>query len=338
MNQENPAEREAGGGACPTPEQVRARCRSVLDTAVRLALELDPRQLEGQSPSEAGRLLEQADAAVACAREALGCILGEVEGWEAPFAQRVEDAAFMGRFALGHLQRELARTSLDDRWQVARLVDKTRRELLRSMHNAEVLFCHLLGVAPSSTYHCREVAIALETRRAYYSLLRGAERSHGPELWENLRCAANSLAKLCGREAFEHFRIYDRCALFKLRRRFRELFLHRSRGEADLKEGARVLAEYHNFVELAQEVNKRPELIEHDRVVLTQVQRDWHDLGYEAMSRDLRRVSGRDPRLDQAVECGVSADALAGIVDDVLRALGGKASDHWLVAADMRSA
>lgn len=76
----------------------------------------------------------------------------------------------------------------------------------------------------------------------------------------------------------------------------------------------------------------------HDRVVLTRLQRDWQDLSYDAVTDELALVAGRDSRLDQALECGVSAEALEGIIDDVLQTLGGKASAHWVAAAEMRSA
>lgn len=313
-------------------------CRELLDAAVKAALAIDAKQLEVEPAPECAPFLSDARDAIRLGRDALAGILGRAETIDSPFAERVGDAAFMGRFVLAQLDGELARTSPAERWEVARLVDKARRELLRGLRNAEVLMCRLLGTLPVHTYHYDELAIALATRHAYRSLQRGAERSHGLDLWDNLRIASNSLAKLCGRDAFHAFRIYDRCTLLKLRGRIRKLFVARSRGENNDVDASRVLGEYHNFVEIAQEVNKRPELIEHDRVVLTRLQRDWQDLSYDAVTDELALVAGRDSRLDQALECGVSAEALEGIIDDVLQTLGGKASAHWVAAAEMRSA
>ncbi|MGE3676197.1 MAG: hypothetical protein AB7K71_41390 [Polyangiaceae bacterium] len=314
------------------------RCGELFSAAMQAALALDAKGLEGEPAPACEPFVESARNALRAGREALGVVLDRVERLESPFAERVGDAAFIGRFVLGQLDGELARTPTSQRWQVARLVDKVRREVLRSLRNAEVLMCRLLEEPPVSTYHCDELAIALATRHAYIRLRQGAERTHGPELWENLRSASNSLAKLCGRDAFDAFRIYERCTVHKLRRRIRDLFVDYSREEIDEQAASRALGEYHNFVEIVQEVNKRPELIEHDRVVLTRLQRDWHGLSYATVSRELSSVKGRDPRLDQALECGVSAEALEEIIDDVLCALGGKASAHWVAAADLRSA
>ncbi|MCB9588527.1 MAG: hypothetical protein H6718_24170 [Polyangiaceae bacterium] len=305
---------------------------------MQAALALDPQQLEGEPAPACEPAVQVARDALGSGRAALAVVLERVEHVESPFAERVGDAAFMARFAFGQLDAELTRAGTGDRWQVARLVDKVRRELLRGLRNAEVLMCRLLEVPPLSTYHYDEVEIALATRHAYFRLRQGAERTHGADLWSNVRSASNSLSKLCGRDAFQTLRVYDRRTVLKLRQRMRDLFDVNSQGEMDEQEASRVLGEYHNFVEIAQEVNKRPELIEHDRVVLTRLQRDWHGLSYAVVSRELESVKGRDPRLDQALECGLSAEALEEIIDDALSALGGKASAHWVAAADMRIA
>ncbi|MEZ4228276.1 MAG: hypothetical protein R3B89_03865 [Polyangiaceae bacterium] len=318
--------------------EARTRCLEIFGAAVQAALAIDARRLEGDPAPPCEPFLAGAREALCLGREALGVVLERVEGMDSAFAERVGDAAFMGRFALKQLDGELEQVPSSERWEVARRVDKTRRGLLRSLRNAEVLMCRLFDLPPLSTYHYDEVAVALETRAAYHSLQRGAARTHGPDLWENLRVASNSLAKLAGRDAYQALRIYDRRTLHELRRRMRELITAHSRGEKDAQGASWVLGEYHNFVEIAQEVNKRPELIEHDRVVLTRLQRDWQELGYASVKKELRQVRGRDSRLDQALECGVSAEALETIIEDSLQALGGKASAHWVAAAEMRSA
>ncbi|MCA9628524.1 MAG: hypothetical protein KC766_12690 [Myxococcales bacterium] len=311
--------------------QLSALAKQAIDAAVASALAIDAPGYEEEG--EIADLLAAAQAALATTREAYGQVLQQLDGFLGSRPQevvRLADAAFIGRFATGQLAAELGRAeSNPERWAKIRAASKVRRELLRSLRSADLLVCQLLGCKADTSYYLDELQHALAARHAYSKLRTEANRANGEDLDLSLRRAATTLAKLVGRDCYPDLRIHDRMLVRQLQGRMRRWFAQSEASEDLTLDGQRLLGEYHNFVEIALEVNKRPELIEHDRCLLTQLLVAWDELSQSEIVDTLTHVLGRDGELDSQLS-NRHYTSLRGTVEQVLTRLGGMVSTHSL--------
>ncbi|MCA9640830.1 MAG: hypothetical protein KC492_09040 [Myxococcales bacterium] len=314
--------------------ELSKHAKGLVASAVQAALAIDAPAFEEEG--DVAVLHRLARVALEQTREAYGAISERLDNYsgDRPRALvRLADAVFVGRFALGGLSGELKRAETNkDSWSVIRAASKVRRELLRSLRSADLLACQVLGCEPETEYYLDELQQALAARRAYAKLRTEASRTNERDVELSIRRAATTLAKLVGRECYPELRIHDRMLVRQLQRQMREWLAGDKVSEVSILSGQRLLGEYHNFVEIALEVNKRPELLEHDQLMLTQLLATWDELTDEEVLREARVLMGRDAELDEALGRKASRLELRVCLEQLLARIGGKVSaGSWVV-------
>ncbi|MEZ4370520.1 MAG: hypothetical protein R3B07_06830 [Polyangiaceae bacterium] len=269
-------------------------------------------------------LLADTRGILASASACLGGIAERVEESKLSGMAHIGDTAFVGRFALNALQRELASAeSISEAWGAIRLAGKAHREASRSLRIIHQHCCLMLGCEVHRAFFTRELNVALETRQAYAALRRASRRVEVPNLGDSLRHASTTLAVLRSRACFPQLRVYDRVVTEQLFTRIRTWLVNAKAGDTTV-DGARLLQEYFNFVEFALEVNKRPELVEHDVGLITLALTQLGKRPMSAMQRLLTELIGRDEALDQQIHSPTDPATLRGELERVLEHIGGE--------------
>lgn len=280
-----------------------ADAKGHIDDAISSTLAIHP--VHDGAEGDTQLLLLSAETAVSSTRRALGAVTGELDGQvDLPHClEELGDAAFIARLSAGQLGAELDRArATSDHWQVVRAASKVRRNLLRALRTLDRLVCTALGIEPDSSYYDREVRQALEARLAYNRLRADSSLVRGRSAASALRAALVSLQKL-GRFGYG-LRVEDRLLVRQLERRIGEWLGQHAREPqgADVLAGKRLLSDYFSFVGLVHEVNKRPELMEHDAEHLVALLRVWDRVDDSELERVLEVVRGRDEYLDELVQ------------------------------------
>ncbi|MCA9648088.1 MAG: hypothetical protein KC492_45660, partial [Myxococcales bacterium] len=255
----------------------------------------------------------------------LGELTRRIEAANATTLAHIGDAAFIGRFALNALLRDFASTLSDEQSAEAiRFAGKAHREASRSLRVVHRHCCEILGCAVHRPYFARELDAALETRQAYAALRRAARRVEVPELKDSLRHAMTTLAVVRARPCFPKLRAYDRVVLEELFQRIRGWLVSSSKGAHDELDGSRLLQEYFNFVEFALEVNKRPELVEHDIELINLGLNQLESHPVASVQPLLAPLLGRDEALDALLNSTCDTQLLRDELERVLGYIGGE--------------
>lgn len=133
-----------------------------------------------------------------------------------------------------------------------------------------------------------------------------------------LRSAGSSLARLIGRDEFQHLFVSDRISARSLHSRAAELLRNSSSEGQELH---RLLEDIRAFAILLQEVNLREELTTHDSTVILQVieelsTQDQHGTPPGSATRRLHSIFGQDDALDQLLISGADvATVLARLLE-----------------------
>ncbi|MCA9627536.1 MAG: hypothetical protein KC766_07720 [Myxococcales bacterium] len=286
--------------------RIGQRAKSHIDEAITGTLAIHPAHDGAEGDTNA--LLVSADAAISLTRRALSGVIDEMETDDLPpLLCHLPDAAFVARLSVGQLRTDLERArSSSDHWQIVRAASRVRRNLLRALHSLDSELCNALGVEAEAGYHEAEVEQALEARRSFNQFREDSNLVRGRSTASAMRAAAMSLAKLTCRGRW--LRVYDRVLVADLRERM-QVWLRQRRTErvtgkvssSHLLEGKRLLGDYFNFVEMTGEVNKRPELIQHDAERVRALLQVWDRLEDSEIELSLAALRGRDLQLDELV-------------------------------------
>lgn len=196
--------------------------------------------------------------------------------------------------------------------------------LMRALTAVQEALCEEANLRPTLSLS-REVGLALEVRSVYAKFRRDIEAiaaEYRPEVGdaETALCsAATCIAKLIGRDVFSRLRLQDRLQLHTLQER---ILAWRVEAAPEPGLARRLWQDLYSCTQLLQQVNRRQELVEHDRRVLEEIE-EMVALAPSAevvRSRVLvtaSRLEGRDLALDALLRQSPSmAELLA-----VLRAL-----------------
>jgi len=254
---------------------------------------------------------------------------GEGAGASAQAAERIADLSFMARSELRRKLEFLAglRTGVDT-WQVIAVCGRCLGKLARAMTAVEAALCAHESCEAVLVYDS-ELAHSLKVRRAYGQLCHDLRNGKKSSIAESLQSAANSIASLMGHEIYAALRIGDRVQLSGLRE---HIFAWQRAPERDLRTGLRLWQDVWGVAHLFLDVNKRQELVEHDRQALAELRRRL-DGGGEVTPEVrclLEALLGRDEELDILLLGGKPLEARS--LESPLRRLCGR-HDLPLLAA-----
>jgi hypothetical protein len=241
--------------------------------------------------------------------------------------QRIADVAFMARWELVRKRGGVSQAEgLPDAWNLIAVCCSARRRVIKAISGVEQVLSEVEEM-PSvfEGLYQTELQRALATRAAYARFCTGLHQAvtgQGPGgVLERVRFAGVEIARLMGRSIYEELRVEDRMQLRHLQTRLFEWL----REDGSLREGERLLADLSGFSSLLLQVNRRPELIEHDRELLGELlgllARPAND--ESAVRGMLTVIRGRDAELDELIEqrAELGAELWCGPIRRVLRSL-----------------
>lgn len=218
----------------------------------------------------------------------------------------VADLAFMAHLELTDRAEVLAKAQPSwDRWRLLGECDSCLRRLRKAASAVERAIALDAGLEPQLEY-LTETSLG-RVIRAYYARFRREVAGDGPpeddQVHERLHSAAVSIAKLVGRDFYGDLRVSDRAGLRDLQERLRRWL----QGEDgfDPRAGRRIWQDLSSFASLLAQVNRRTELVEHDREVVAATLRELeqdHDPSAELPRQllvSLERLRGLSDRLDE---------------------------------------
>ncbi|MCH9683028.1 MAG: hypothetical protein K0V04_16450 [Deltaproteobacteria bacterium] len=180
------------------------------------------------------------------------------------------DIAFIAKLEMNTLARE-ARSILDvdDGWRAIELCERTRRHIIKATTALRRTWGATPGISlGQDEVYVTELVRSLRVRRRYAIFHRrvamaGAE--HGDRPTARLRSVGTSIAVLICRPEYRDFRMGDRMLLRDLQR-----VIVRHLGAVDTSEHAadRIWQDTLGAVQILRQINRRPELLEHDNLVL----------------------------------------------------------------------
>lgn len=187
----------------------------------------------------------------------------------------VADLAFMAHLELTDRVEVLARADPSwDRWRLLGECDSCLRRLRKAASAVERAIALDAGLAPRLEY-LTETSLG-RVIRAYYARFRREVAGDGPpgdeRVHERLLSAAASIAKLIGRDFYGDLRVSDRAGLRGLQERLRR-WLQGEDGFDPLA-GRRIWQDLNSFASLLAQVNRRTELVEHDREIVASTLRE----------------------------------------------------------------
>lgn len=177
--------------------------------------------------------------------------------------------------------------------------------LKRAATAVQAALCEDVGLEPTLSLE-RELALALEVRTAYARLIRDVERiaamlrPQDGDAEAALRSAAISIALLTGRDIFRKLRPQDRHLVRALQER---ILAWRGEDPPNAGTARRLWEDLYGCTQLLHHVNRRQELVEHDRLVLLEIEEIVALAPSAEAVRDrviekALRLAGRDGSLD----------------------------------------
>lgn len=190
----------------------------------------------------------------------------------------VADLAFMAHLELTDRAAVLAKAEPSwDRWRLLGECDSCLRRLRKAASAVERAIALEAGMEPRLEY-LTETSLG-RVIRAYYARFRREVAGDGPpedpRVHGRLLSAAASIAKLIGRDFYGDLRVSDRAGLRGLQERLRRWL----QGEDgfDPRGGRRIWQDLNSFASLLAQVNRRTELVEHDRQVVATTLRELEE-------------------------------------------------------------
>jgi len=310
---------------------------------------VDLRTFEGAEPSvEMARLVAWVDELAARATQIMKTVLAhyeepaEVATDSEPGFPPEEDTsvrkmeagsiAFVAQMELRQCRERLAMGNELSLVSALNECDRTLRRILRglmALDDALSLESGSSRVLDDSELLSRSLRV-----RACYAELRARIHRQAPPdaatITKTLRLIGTTLAVLVGRETYSELRVGDRLQLRALQFRILDWLRARANG-ASTTEGLQLWSDIMAFLGVLQQVNRRPELQEHDGRVLELARatlRDGGELSHwpSAVLEELRSLRGKSLGIDE-----VLASADAGLVAP-WRALLNQAAEARLTA------
>ncbi|MCC6557544.1 MAG: hypothetical protein IT372_31720 [Polyangiaceae bacterium] len=254
-----------GADAAPLVTEVRA----ATDEAIRVLLAALEASAEPIAPSLDGIDVERlaADASAEVARR-----LDQPDG-----IMKITSIAFVARMALHRrLQAIDALARTERSWELIDACDSAAREALRCLGAFDLALCHHAGLPTEPSYYETELPRSLAVRHAYRVFHRDVTEGGPPspdDIAARLRRTGAAIAKLCGRDIYPAMRVRDRHLLHRMQTRIHAWLLADRRAgstpgdpdEGSPTAGVRLYQEIAGLADLMLDVNKRAELVEHDR-------------------------------------------------------------------------
>jgi len=218
----------------------------------------------------------------------------------------VADLAFMARMELRDARHALGKLgSEEDRWRILMLCDSGLRGVRKAASAVERALAEHAGLEPRLEF-VTELHLG-RVIRAYYARFRREIEGDGAPTLESvhrrLLSAAASIAKLIGRDFYGDLRIDDRAELRLLQERLRGWLM--GIDDHDPESGVRLWQDLQGFTVLLSQINRRSELIEHDRALVAAALEELTGRGSlpdevpPDVLRRLDRLRGRSDRVDQ---------------------------------------
>lgn len=183
---------------------------------------------------------------------------------------KITSLAFVARMGLRMRGQSLSRLDPSHpRWEILSAASGALREVIKALGAVDAAICQFEGMPVDTSHLAGELERSLRTRDAYLSFRRDVLGGGPPEpadVDRRLRLAAASIAKLVGREIYPHLRISDRAMLRSIQARIRAFLASpKVTGEERAAEGLRLYQDLASLADLMMGVNRRAELLEHDR-------------------------------------------------------------------------
>jgi len=224
-----------------------------------------------------------------------------------PQGRRVADVAFIGLLELRQRRERLVRCSVA-RGVFSELVecDSALRRIRKAVSAADAALARLENRPPTLDF-ASERQMSLRVRRCYARLRRnlriGGDEPQPAELHGVLRRIGTEFAILVGRDEYPDLRVGDRLQLRSLQTRILQWL---GSSTPDMTAGVGIWRDVAAFVEMLTLVNRRQELVAHDRQVIDSLaieidgQAPTQVLAAESLER-LGALEGLDPALDDLI-------------------------------------
>ncbi|MEM9596681.1 MAG: hypothetical protein AAGD06_20600 [Acidobacteriota bacterium] len=219
--------------------------------------------------------------------------------------QELADLSFVGRSELREL-RESLETAAESRntWKIISESDRAVARTTRALVPIEAALREYSGLTPN-TRRWYDIDDALEIRRAYVDFWIEARRHGTPkdaDIVDRLRHFSTKIAELRKAKIYPFLRIDDRLEIRAIQKR---IFAHlEDPGPDPALAGGRLWQDMVGFFDLLMHINRREELLEHDRLLAGRLLRELSDpaslsdpVSAETHER-LRSLASQEPGLD----------------------------------------
>lgn len=321
----------------------RIACQQLLKEAIESALQISISKYKEDNYDSTETLREEILNALVKAQDFLLRVadayqkLPEEKSHHAAAAKELTDIAFIAaEFVLRKREEKVLNISSDQKLKNIETFNSARRDILRSLHTTETLLCQIEEFPYESTYYSDEIKKAIKVRYAYAKLnfennsdnkdietLEVGEQKAMVE--KQLRSAHNGITKLFGREDSAYIRSDDKELLKKMQERIRTFATIDLATPKMLFHAKKTLEEFCNLAAMLMDINKRPELTEHDEKAFSQaLQYIQQERALADIIKSLKGAFGRDPQLDQIITSGKSNyKELSEILSSLLKGIKG---------------
>jgi hypothetical protein len=240
-------------------------------------------------------------------------------------ALSVDDVAFLVQMELGQREERLRRaTAASEPLTVIGECDSALRRIRKGLGAVDATIAALEGTSPSIEF-ASELEESLKVRRAYgrvRAYFAARAEPTGAQLELNLRCAMARIGALVDGEVASLLRVGDRLQLLVLQERVSSWLS--SRHTPDHSAAGLLWQDLLTFVGMLALINRRQELIEHDRKTLGALLDSRGSLMANERVQLLRSLEGLDPILDDALQSGEPPWEVSDILPKVAERFGVK--------------
>lgn len=216
----------------------------------------------------------------------------------------IADVAFLAKMELAQQQAHLERLEPgQSKWLVLEAAERLRRRQLNAFTALGRAIRRRLGEQAVDLRFISELSRSLLTRKVLATFWHRIAATASSPLLQRLRLAGTAIAMLQGNDGYRDLRLGDRRMLHELQARILEWL----RSERAPHDGSRIAQDLEGVVSLTRQINRRAELVEHDRFVCLRIAErarataTTDTAGRELLVRELSCLIGRDPTLDRLI-------------------------------------
>ena len=244
-------------------------------------------------------------------------------------ALSVDDVAFLVQMELGQREERLQRvTTASEPLTVIAECDSALRRIRKGLGAVDATIAALEGTRPSIEF-ASELEESLKVRRAYgrvRAYFSACAEPVGAQLELTLRCAMARIGALVDGEVTSLLRVGDRLQLLVLQERVSAWLS--ARHAPDHSAAALLWQDLLTFVGMLALVNRRQELIEHDRATLGRLLDSRRSLTVDERGQLLRSLDGLDPALDQVMQSSAPPWDVQDLLPKIAERFGVKEPDR----------